>query len=280
MRTLVISGGTDGIGRALALASVRRGDTVAVIGRSEDRGRAFLRAAAGASGRAHFVRADLSLLSENERVVEEVTARFPVVDALVLCARHYRSARAVTAEGFEANYALFYLSRFLLGHGLVGPLEKAGAPVVVNVAGPGAGLSALRWDDLGLERGYHGAVALAQGGPLNDLLGVAFAAEHGTGPIRYVLVHPGTTATGFSGEYDAETAALIARMRRSGKPVAEAVAPIAAVIDAPPREPLSAFVEGVRIPVDGASFDRAAAARLQDLTRRQLRLRASGGHGA
>ncbi|MFE9248647.1 SDR family NAD(P)-dependent oxidoreductase [Streptomyces sp. NPDC007088] len=268
MKTLVIAGGTDGIGKALAEHALDRGDTVVVIGRNPGKGERFLGSAraAGALGRAHFVTADLSLLAETGRAAGEIAERFPAVDALVLCARHYRSRRTVTAEGFEENFALFYLSRYLLGRALAGPLARSARPVVVNVAGPGAPLDLIHWDDLQLSRAYHGGAALGQGGVLNDLLGTAYAEEYGTSGIRYVLIHPGVTATGFSGEYDAETARHIHSMRQHAKPVGAALPPVLAAVDTPPAEALSAYVEGRRIPVDSGSFDPGAARRLRGLT--------------
>ncbi|MER6118655.1 SDR family NAD(P)-dependent oxidoreductase [Streptomyces sp. NPDC001743] len=268
MNTLVIAGGTDGIGKALAELYLGRGDTVVVVGRNAGKGRLFLDAAraAGAAGRAFFVTADLSLLAETSRAADEIRAAFPVVDALVFCARHYRSRRTETAEGYEENFALFYLSRHLLGQALAEPLARAQHPVVVNVAGPGAGLELVQWDDLQLSRHYHGGAALGQGGKLNDLLGVSYAQQYGPAGIRYVLIHPGVTATGFSGEYDAGTLPHIRSMREHAKPVEAALPPIVDAIDKPPAEALSAFVEGRRIPVDTRGFDPAAARRLRELT--------------
>jgi NAD(P)-dependent dehydrogenase (short-subunit alcohol dehydrogenase family) len=259
-RTVVVAGGTDGIGASVARTLLSRGDRVVVIGRSAEKGRAL--AAEGAT----FLRADLGLLAESRRTVEELAERFPVIDGLVLCARYYRSTRTETPEGLEENLALLYLSRFLFSHGLAGPLARAGRPVVLNVAGPGGPLSAVHWDDLGLAHGYHGGAALGQGGKLNDLLGVSFAERYATTGIRYVLIHPGLTAGSFAGEYDAETLAHVESLKRVGKPVAEAAAPIVAALDDPPAEPLSAFVEGVRIAVDDEGFDREAARRLHTLT--------------
>ncbi|MBB5783430.1 SDR family NAD(P)-dependent oxidoreductase [Nonomuraea jabiensis] len=90
-KTIVISGGTDGMGRALASTYLDRGDTVVIIGRDA--------AKAATLPGAHFILADLSLASENRRVLEEINARYPAVDALVPCARYFRSNRFVTAEG-------------------------------------------------------------------------------------------------------------------------------------------------------------------------------------
>ena len=154
MKTVVITGGTDGIGRALALTYLERGDHVVAIGTSPTKGRALHEAASAmkALDRFEFLRADLSLVVENRRVLDRITVTYPTVDILVLGARYYRSHRAVTAEGFEANFALFYLSRYLLGHGLAAHLERAAAPVLVDLSGPGGDLSRIRWDDLQFTR--------------------------------------------------------------------------------------------------------------------------------
>jgi NAD(P)-dependent dehydrogenase (short-subunit alcohol dehydrogenase family) len=122
------------------------------------KGKDFLAAAEalGSADRAHFVPADLSSIAATRAAIDAIRARFTTVDALVLCARHYRSDRLVTAEGFEYTFALFYLSRFVLSYELGDLLSTAANPVIVNVAGPGSGTGEIRWDDLGHERDYHG----------------------------------------------------------------------------------------------------------------------------
>ncbi|WP_142056705.1 TIGR03618 family F420-dependent PPOX class oxidoreductase [Pseudonocardia kunmingensis] len=270
---MVISGGTDGIGRAVALAHLERGGEAAVIGRDAAKGAAFLEAAAalGAAGRAHFVRADLSLVAGTRAAIEEIRGIFTKVDALVLCARHYRSTRRVTAEGFEHTFALYYLSRFVLTHEMADLLDAADAPVVLNVAGvPGAGADAVDWNDLQGERGYHGMRALAQAGRLTDLLGIASAQDRVSAKARYVLLFPGVVATSFSGEYDAATAAEVEALRAGATPVDEAIVPILDVLEHPPAEPLSAFDAGRRIDVDTPAFDVGPARRLHAETVRLL----------
>ena len=258
MTTIVITGGTDGMGRALARTYLDRGDTVVIVGRDPDK--------AAALPAARFIQADLSLIAENRRVIEEINDRHPAVHALVLGARYFRSTRFVTAEGLEGTFALDYLSRFLLSHGLNQPR------VIVNVSGPvaGAPIGRIHWNDLMLERGYDGVTAQMQAGRANNLLGVAFAARHTADPTRYVLINPGPVATSFAGEYDPATAAHVAMLKRRGAPVTEGIKPIVARIDAPPAEPLSAFTPADRISLDNPSFAPGDAARLDDLTRRLL----------
>ncbi|NKI40946.1 SDR family NAD(P)-dependent oxidoreductase [Streptomyces physcomitrii] len=245
MRTYVITGGTDGIGRALADTYLERGQQVVAVGRGARKGAQWLAAARrrGTAGRAHFLRADLGLVAENRALVARLRESFARIDALVFCARHFRSDRLVTAEGLEYTFAHFCLSRFLLGHGLAELLEAAPKPVLLNVAGPGGG-APVHWDDLQLARNYDGLTALAQGGRLNDLLGAGFHAARPGSPVRYVLFHPGVVRTGFSGQYTPEAGAQVEAMRRSAPPVEEAVPPLRRVLDHPPAAPLSAFVRG------------------------------------
>ncbi|WP_261557800.1 SDR family NAD(P)-dependent oxidoreductase [Frankia tisae] len=271
MRMMVVTGGTDGIGRALADVHLRRGDAVLVVGQSAEKGERFLDVARelGAGDRAHFVRADLSLVSENIRLLEEISGVFPTVDVLVLGARYHRSVRTETAEGLESNFALFYVSRFLLSHGLAPSLEHAELPIVLNIAGPG-GTGPIQWNDLQLRRHYVGTGALGHGGRLNDLLGAGFAEVHPDSPIRYILFNPGVVSTSFSGEYDRATAAAVAGLKVSGKTVAQSIGQILPCLDRPPAERLSAFVEGRRIDVDTPLFDRGEAARLHEITEKLL----------
>lgn len=266
MKTVVITGGTDGIGKGLAAEYLRRGDNVVVIGTSATKGRAFTQAG---GERAHFLAADLSLVKENRRLAGQLTESFPVIDVLVLGARYHRQARVVTTEGLESNFALFYLSRFLLSHGLVSSLSRAGHAVVLNFAAAGQ-TGPVRWHDLQLKLEYHGVGAMGHAGRLNDLLGVSFADTYAGLGIRYVLNHPGVVATSFAGEYDPVTAAQVRQLRAAGKSVDTSVAQILPYLDQPGQARLTAVLEGTRVPLDLPLFDRGEAARLRRVTEELL----------
>ncbi|MFJ5675609.1 SDR family NAD(P)-dependent oxidoreductase [Streptomyces sp. NPDC093097] len=271
LKTYVITGGTDGIGKALAHTYLDRGQEVVVVGRSAEKGKAWLDAARqrGAAARAHFIHADLSLLSQTRAVIDSIRSAFAKIDALVLCARHFRTTRLVTAEGFENTFAHFYLSRFLLSHGLADLLQSAHTPVILNIAGPG-GEGEIHWEDLQLARGYDGQRALMQGGRLNDLLGVAFTDARPETRVRYVLLNPGAVDTGFSGQYTPDVRAQIDVIRRSAQPVRAAIVPIVKVLDDPPLTPLSAFVRDVPLSPHGPAFALGEARRLHLLTKTLL----------
>jgi hypothetical protein len=54
-------------------------------------------------------------MAEVERVVADIAHRHTVVDALVLCANRPSPRRRETVDGLEDTFALYYLSRYLLG---------------------------------------------------------------------------------------------------------------------------------------------------------------------
>jgi NAD(P)-dependent dehydrogenase (short-subunit alcohol dehydrogenase family) len=270
MKTVVITGGTDGIGRALAQTYLERGDQVAVVGTSQAKGDDFLAAATelGAQGRAWFLPADLGLIDENTRLIDRLSAQFESLDVLVLAARYHRSARVETPDGFEANFALFYLSRYLLSHGLVSPLSRSGSAVILNFGA--AGLAGPpRWEDLQLSRQYHGVAAMGHAGSLNDLLAVDFVDRYPDPNIRYVINHPGVVSTSFAGEYDLapQTAAQVEQLRLTGKTINTAVKHILPFLDSAGQARLTAVYEGAVVPLYPETSSLADARRLHDITR-------------
>ncbi|ONI86402.1 short-chain dehydrogenase [Actinosynnema sp. ALI-1.44] len=243
---MVISGGTNGMGRATALERIARGDRVIVIGSDP----------AKAVDGARFLRADLSSVAEVVRVAGEITEP---VDALALFANRPQTRRVVTPEGLEYTFALYYLSRYLLGELLLPQLEASTRAVVVNVAGVGTKVGRIHWDDMQLARRYSVLRSQLQAGRANDLLGVSFAAQGRR--ARYVLYHPGFTRSG------PRNLPIRLLAKAFAKPVAASVAPIVDWISAPPDEPLTASDRGKAVPLSLPTLSPGDAARLDASTK-------------
>ena len=75
-RIAIITGATSGIGEASALLFAQEGAKVTVTGRNEERGRNVVAAITTAGGSAIFVRADVRLASDCERIVTETLRAF------------------------------------------------------------------------------------------------------------------------------------------------------------------------------------------------------------
>lgn len=83
-RVIITTGGTQGVGEAVAiLAAERDAAAVVICGRQEERGKAVEAEIARRGAEALFVRADLSVEADCRQVVRDCDARFGRVDGLV-----------------------------------------------------------------------------------------------------------------------------------------------------------------------------------------------------
>jgi NAD(P)-dependent dehydrogenase (short-subunit alcohol dehydrogenase family) len=228
MRTIVITGGTDGMGAALARHYLDAGDRVVVIGRSRAKFDAL-----GNHRSAEFIAADLSLVADSRRVVEHLRANLERIDALVLAASFIRQRRHVTAENHEASWALFFLSKYLFVTGLAPLLRAAERPLVVNMAVPGARADSIDFDDLELTEGFTFARSNAQQRRANELLGILATKENPD--LGYVTWGPSRLVrSSFAGEIGIGMkvgAAVLGTLL--GQRPAAAIRPIIDLIDDP-----------------------------------------------
>jgi NAD(P)-dependent dehydrogenase (short-subunit alcohol dehydrogenase family) len=162
-QTILVTGSTDGLGRALARELASRGATVLLHGRDRERlddTAREIRQATG-SGRLHAYHADLSSLEQVRRLGREVAGQQARLDVLVNNAGIAGDGpRQESADGHELRFAVNYLAPFLLTHLLL-PLLRRSAPArVVNVSS--VGQVAIDFDDVMLERRYDGLRAYRQ----------------------------------------------------------------------------------------------------------------------
>lgn len=265
MRTIVVTGGTDGMGAALVRHHLAAGDRVVAIGRSRAKFEALVAAAGDrqppAPGRAEFIAADLSLVADVRRVADRLTAGHDRIDALVLAASFVRQRRHVTAEGHEASWALFFLGKYLLVTRLAELLRAAGRPVVVNTAVPGAPADALDLDDLELVHGFTFTRSNARQRRANELLGIVATGRNPD--LAYVTWGPSRLVrTSFAGEVGPGmriAAAVLGRVL--GQRPDAAIRPVVGIVDDP--VPGRAAYRGARrLPLPSGAAEERAALRL------------------
>ena len=136
-KTVLVTGSTQGIGEATALAFAQAGAKVMLTGRNAEKGAAVQPAIAAAGGEADYVQAALRDGGVCERLVEQTVARFGSLDVLVNNAGVYEAGSAVetTDESWrlimEVNVdAVFYMSRA----GVRQMLKQGGGAIVNNAA--------------------------------------------------------------------------------------------------------------------------------------------------
>ena len=265
-RTVLVTGGSGGIGKATALGLAAMGAHLAITGRDGGRTEEAAREirAAGGGQVTAFV-ADLSSQAEVRRLAGEVMESFSRIDVLVNNVGGFWNTRHVTADGLERTFALNHLAPFLLTSLLLGRLKRSAPARVVTVASNAHASGRLDFDDLQGERSYSGARAYSQ----SKLANVVFTYElarrlQGTAVTANAL-HPGVVRTSFGAEDPSGGQRLLVPfMRPFMKAPAQGAATSIHLASAPALEQVTGRYFAASKPRRSAprSYDQAAAARL------------------
>ena len=196
-QVILVTGSTDGLGRALAAELAAQGASVLLHGRSPAKGEQTLREMREATGneRLAFYRADFSSLAQVRGLAEQILAEHERLDVLVNNAGIGTGGRAavereLSEDGHELRFAVMYLAPFLLTQ-LLEPLLLHTAPArIVNVAS--AGQAAIDFDDVMLERSYSGVQAYCQSKTALVMLTFDLADELRGKGVTATCLHPGT----------------------------------------------------------------------------------------
>jgi NAD(P)-dependent dehydrogenase (short-subunit alcohol dehydrogenase family) len=194
MKTALITGATDGVGRVVAKRLGAQGWRLLAHGRSQERGDSLVREIEGAGGKATFLRADLGSLAEVRRLAEAVTQQTDRLELLInnagIGTAGDSPGRQESADGHELRFAVNYLAGFLLTHLLL-PLVKAAAPArIVNVSS--AGQEAIDFGDVMLTKGYSGSRAYRQSKLAQILFTIDLAEELESAGVIANCLHPST----------------------------------------------------------------------------------------
>ncbi len=160
---ILVTGATDGLGRAVASELAARGATLLLHGRSEERGKRTLSEIRARTGnrKLTYYRADFESLSEVRDFARRIEAEHDRLDVLLNnAALGIARVRRASRDGHESTFQVDYLAPYMLSH-LLEPLLIASAPSrIVNVAS--AGQAPINFDDIMLERSYDGMQAYCQ----------------------------------------------------------------------------------------------------------------------
>ena len=201
-KTVLVTGGTGGIGQATAAGLAGLGARVGIVGRDAGRARAAAeRIRTGATGGdVDVFIADVSSQREVQRLAGQVLAAYPRLDVLVNNVGGYWATRHATEDGLERTFAVNHLAPFLLTHLLLDRLRSSAPARVVTVSSGAQAMGRIDFDDLQGERSYSGQRAYNQSKLANVLFTYELARRlEGSGVTANVL-HPGVVRTAFGQE--------------------------------------------------------------------------------
>ena len=269
-RTVLVTGGTGGIGRATAAGLAALGASVAITGRDRrraDEAAAEIRAAGGPEVDV-FV-ADMSSQAEVRRLASEVLDALPRLDVLVNNVGGFWNTRRVTADGLEHTFALNHLAPFLLTNLLLDRLRQDAPSRVVTVSSGAQALGRIDFADLQGERAYSGQRAYNQSKLANVLFTYELARRLGGSGVTANVLHPGVVRTAFGAEDPGRVQRLLVPLVRPFmKTPEQGAATSIHLASAPELEGVTGqyFANSRPKRSSARSYDEAVAARLWDVS--------------
>jgi NAD(P)-dependent dehydrogenase (short-subunit alcohol dehydrogenase family) len=186
MKVAAITGGGEGIGRAIALRYAREGYRVSIADPNEDAGHEVVRLIAEGGGIARFVATDVAVAADVERWMERTEKELGCPDVLVNNAGIGRRGPflELTLEDFDRVIAVNLRGTFLCSQAAAKRMVRAGGPgAIVNIASTRAFMSEPGTEAYTASKG--GIVALTHG----------MAVSLGPHRIRVNCISPGWIET-------------------------------------------------------------------------------------
>jgi NAD(P)-dependent dehydrogenase (short-subunit alcohol dehydrogenase family) len=243
-RLALITGGTGGVGRAIAEAMAEEGATVVISGRDAGRGVDVVERIRDHGGRAQFVKADLATAEQIRSLADEArTAAGGRIDILVNNAAYALPAHSltgVTEEQIDRMLAVNIKAPFLLTAALMSDLVECHSGAVINVGSIAGAVGLANYGLYGASKaGLHS-------------LTKSWAAEFGPQGVRVNAVVLGPTRTELNTDLEPLLTTLTANYpaRRPGTAAEVAAAVVFLACDE------SSHIHGVLLPVDGGGLTR------------------------
>jgi len=195
----LITGGTNGIGRATARALARMGATVVIVGRNAQKTSQVVTEIRAASGNKNVdsLLADLSSQQEIRRLADEFKSKYTHLHVLLNNAGGTFLTRQISVDGIEMTFALNHLAYFLLTNLLLETMKASAPARIINVSSDAHSRGKIDFDNLQGERSYSSFGPYGSSKLANILFTTELARRlEGTG-VTVNALHPGLTSTGF-----------------------------------------------------------------------------------
>lgn len=196
---MLVTGSTDGIGKATAQELAHKGAFVILHGRDMQKGLRVQRELEEKTKKGGFdlVVADFSRQDQIRDMAADLAARYTRLDVLINNAGTYQKNRHVTREGVELTFAVNFLGPFLLTHLLL-PLLAKGSRIVPVASSAHFDVDRIDWGNLPRQRRYDPweAYSLSKFG---DVIFTAILARNLEGTwVTANCLHPGIVKTRLS----------------------------------------------------------------------------------
>jgi NAD(P)-dependent dehydrogenase (short-subunit alcohol dehydrogenase family) len=206
----LVTGATNGIGKATAQALAEMGATVVIVGRNVMKTSQVVEEIRAASGNntVDSLLADLSSPQEVQWLADKFKRKYSHLHVLINNAGGFFMRRQLRGDGLEMTFALNHLASFLLTNLLLDTIKASAPARIINVSSNAHASGKIEFDNLQGEREY-GPRAYDNSKLANILFTMELARRlEGTG-VTVNALHPGFVATGFAKNNGKLIAALV-----------------------------------------------------------------------
>ena len=137
-RTALVTGGGQGIGRAVSEALAAEGASVSIVDINAKAGEDAVKAIESAGGRAQFIRCNVARAEEIERSVAETVASFGRIDVLVNAAQYFAPVKALeltSQKDWDLSHATGPLATLRFMQACFPHLKERGGSIVNFTSG-------------------------------------------------------------------------------------------------------------------------------------------------
>jgi NAD(P)-dependent dehydrogenase (short-subunit alcohol dehydrogenase family) len=193
----LITGATEGVGKATAIALARKGFTVVLAARDPAKAATVTTDIVSSTGNrdVDYLIADLRSLAQLHRLAETFTRRYPRLDVLINNAGVIMPRRVLTEDGYETTFQVNYLSQFYLTQMLLDDLKKSPQGRVVNLSSSVYRAGKFEPDNLQSEYRFSTIGSYATSKLLVLLFTIELAQRLQTTKVTANAAHPGIVKT-------------------------------------------------------------------------------------
>lgn len=163
-KTIVFSGGSDGMGQAAVHKLAAMGASLVLLGRNERKTQGVADAVneATKAGSVRVLQCDLASQASVRACASKVLESTPRIDVLVNCAGANFDKRAMTEDGIEIVWAVNHLGGFLLTQLILDRMKESAPSRIVHLSSATEAFGHIHLDDISLEKDWSTFYSYAQ----------------------------------------------------------------------------------------------------------------------
>jgi retinol dehydrogenase-12 len=163
-KTCVITGATSGIGYGIAKGLAAKNFELILIGRDSQKGQSVAENLKSQTANTSITYYNIDLCSQKQirQTGDEIKNKHPKIDVLINNAGVWTSRYELTDDQIEKQFAINHLAYFLLTHLLYPNIARCPHGRIINLGSDSHKFGKINFDDLNLERSYHGLKAYGQ----------------------------------------------------------------------------------------------------------------------